>query len=88
MALVHNQFRDMKDYYEETREIGDLLAACGLDVERQQLTDVVAAGFTATEILSGVWWHLKRIAAQYPNLDAPLRARIEVLVAVLDKVLH
>ena len=88
MPQVHNQLETMKDYYEETREIGDLLAASGLEVERQQLTEVVAAGFTATEILSGVSWHLTRIAGQYPDLDASLRARIKILVAALEKVLN
>ncbi len=75
------------DYYANARRIIECLKAAGRKVDADSLIEVMAAGSTATEILMGLRWHLKRIDADGQPADLDCKQQIRTLISQLDKVL-
>lgn len=74
----------MATYYEMTEEVSSMLEGAGKSAEARILIDTIRAGFTATEILSGVRWHLRRILEANPDLAPHIRTRMTSLAEMLD----
>ena len=76
-----------RDYYAETRALAATLADGGFGTWSQQLTDMIAAGATGTEICMGLRWVLTQMLQTEDALPASLRMEANGLRQALEKLL-
>jgi hypothetical protein len=77
-----------RDYYADAMSLAATLAERGYHKWSQQLTDTMAAGATATEIVMGLRWILARMLQEEDCLPANLREEARQLHQGLDRSLR
>jgi hypothetical protein len=75
------------DYYAQTRQIIDALAAEGLSSDGDALRDAIAAGSTGTEILMAVRWHLQQVDRSNKTSNVVTKRMIRELLDQLESLL-
>jgi len=78
----------ISNYYDEAREIARLLEVGGRTKLGHAIVEVIEAGFTATEILTGISWNLRKIMESDPGLPDDLARRMNALAAAIDGALR
>jgi hypothetical protein len=77
-----------RNYYAEAHELAACLAAEGFVDWAARFEEAIAAGSTATEILSALRWHVGRLEGARLPLSTELNSRLKSLLAGLEKVLQ
>ncbi len=75
----------MEDPYAVVKEIGQSLAALGLDAWKTQLEDAVRGGATSGEILMALRWRLKALRKDKPDLPADLDSLIDRVIQFINR---
>ena len=75
------------DHYAEARRVAAAMRDEGFQDTAQALEDVIAAGFTSTEILMALRWHLAQFLTAEPRGSFALRLSAEALHERIDAAL-
>jgi len=75
------------DYYGEARRVSTAMRSEGFERDAQALEDAIAAGFTSSEILMALRWHLDRFLAAKPDGSSTLRRSAKDLRNRIDAAL-
>ena len=75
------------DYYGEARRLSAAMRDEGLEADAQALEDAIAAGFTSSEILMALRWHLDRFMEAKPEGSSTLRRSAKDLRNRIDAAL-
>lgn len=75
-----------RDYYGEARAIADELDASGHSATAADLRGAIEAGFTSTEILMALRWHLRNALAEECDLGGA-REKMRSLEQGIDQAL-
>ena len=79
--------REAYDHYAEARRVIAAMREEGLQDPAQALDDAIAAGFTSTEILMVLRWHLAQFLSAQPAGSGALRQSAEALHKRIDATL-
>jgi len=77
-----------RDYYQEAHRLALLLNQDGLPDWATRFEEAISVGFTATEILMALRWHVQQLKNARLHLSAETRRQLERLLAGLDEVLE
>ena len=75
------------DYYGEARRLMVMMRHGGFDEAARALDDAITAGFTATEILMALRWHIDRFLDTNPGCSKALRQDARDLRNRIDQAL-
>ena len=75
------------DHYAEARRVGAAMRAEGFEVHAGALEDAIAPGFTSTEILMALRWHLARFLTAKPEGSPNLQRSAKNLHKRIDAAL-
>ena len=75
------------DCYGEARRVSATMRDEGFGPDAQALEDAIAAGFTSSEILMALRWHLDRILEAKPDGSSTLRRSAKDLRNRIDAAL-
>lgn len=75
------------DYYGEARRLSAAMRGEGFAENARALEDAIAAGFTSSEILMALRWHLARFLTAKPSGSPDLQRRAKALHRRIDAAL-
>ena len=75
------------DHYGEARRVVAAMRGEGFEQNARALEDAIAAGFTSSEILMALRWHLAQFLATEPRGSDALRQSAEALHERIDAAL-
>jgi len=73
------------DYYDAAQGIAKQLSEAGHKEWSDRIVNAIAAGFLAGEILSEVWWHLKKFKKAELVVSDSLTSEISDLISQIEK---
>jgi hypothetical protein len=75
------------DYYGEARRVSAAMRREGFEENARAFEDAIAAGFTSSEILMALRWHLDRFLEAKPDASGTLRRSAKALHKRIDATL-